>query len=487
MVKGCDVDESHDGGLKAMAALADDSAQLLAEARRSLAAGDQDAAMATLRTVLAQTAAAEARAARARARARPGLGDAPRRRGPARARSVAAFHLAMLLRARDSEEADGLARALRPRGSRTRSSRGAMAWDDSPEPETMERNQFDDAAAEEEEAPPWEEDEPPAGDEGSRSPGDGAAQIRCPPPSRVPHFPPTSKHLAVDVVVHRSPCFPTETTFAAFSLGGGPPQIGWNVYGAQDSMVAPYPGDAVLCFQLARFAPPPCPAWCTRCCARGKAACAAAGAALARRALRAEDERGRRRAVRAGAVLLLLLLRAGGRLEKTGPPIAVLEFTKTGGAAHEAAWAAVLKRGSDGREFATFSRPGVACCYSYCPGSAYDVTVSGKTTTVSDARMKAGRSCCSCRDVDWSRDVSPEGAGVVGKILRSNVSACRKDRLRPTMRHPANSPCHFGCDDVFVPATYSVALPAPGADHATLWFAALLFSHVSSDATFRSD
>jgi len=110
MVKGCDVDESHDGGLKAMAALADDSAQLLAEARRSLAAGDQDAAMATLRTVLAQTAAAEARAA-ARVRARgPGWGT-PRVAADQRAlRSVAAFHLAMLLLARgDSEEADGLA------------------------------------------------------------------------------------------------------------------------------------------------------------------------------------------------------------------------------------------------------------------------------------------------------------------------------------------------------------------------------------------
>ena len=93
-----------------MAALADDSAQLLAEARRSLAAGDQDAAMATLRTVLAQTAAAEARAA-ARVRARgPGWGT-PRVAADQRAlRSVAAFHLAMLLLARgDSEEADGLA------------------------------------------------------------------------------------------------------------------------------------------------------------------------------------------------------------------------------------------------------------------------------------------------------------------------------------------------------------------------------------------
>jgi hypothetical protein len=373
----------------------------------------------------------------------------------------------------------------------------------------MERNQFDDAAAEEEEAPPWEEDEPPAGEtKEAAAPETAPLKYAAPPPSRVPHFPPTSKHLAVDVVVHRSPCFPTETTFAAFSLGGGPPEIDWNVYGAQDSMVAPYPGDAVLCFQLARFAPPPCPAWCARCCARGKAACAAAGAACWR-ACCAEDERGgggapsepapscccccccapsERAEPRPLAVPIFPGTTAkGGRLEKTGPPIAVLEFTKTGGAAHEAAWAAVLKRGSDGREFATFSRPGVACCYSYCPGSAYDVTVSGRTTTVSDARMKAGRSCCSCRDVDWSRDVSPEGAGVVGKILRSNVFACRKDRLRPTMRHPANSPCHFGCDDVFVPATYSVALPAPGADHATLWFAALLFSHVSSDATFRSD
>ncbi|KAH8074099.1 hypothetical protein JL721_2660 [Aureococcus anophagefferens] len=108
MVKGCDVDESHDGGLKAMAALADDSAQLLAEARRSLAAGDQDAAMATLRTVLAQTAAAEARAA-ARARAAR-AGDARVAADQRALRSVAAFHLAMLLLARgDSEEADGLA------------------------------------------------------------------------------------------------------------------------------------------------------------------------------------------------------------------------------------------------------------------------------------------------------------------------------------------------------------------------------------------
>ena len=181
-----------------------------------------------------------------------------------------------------------------------------------------------------------------------------------------------------------------------------------------------------------------------------------------------------------------------GRVAAAGEALAELEFVRCGGPENGGSWEAVLRRGHGGAEFATLTRPGVKCCgCSYVLGSAYSIYVhaTGETFETTEKAATGGRACCSCRDADWSRDVLAGGRAedAVGQIVRSNVRACRTERLLPPIRHPANGLCHFWCEDVFVPATFSAALPEEGPDAATLWFAGIVFSYVSSSAAYQDN
>lgn len=178
---------------------------------------------------------------------------------------------------------------------------------------------------------------------------------------------------------------------------------------------------------------------------------------------------------------------------RTPRPHRYLEFTKTGGSANEQTWEAILFDGG-GKRIATLTRPGVplpfACC-GFVLGSAYDIHVSatGYTHSTTDVIKPKNWHCCSFRDLDFRRDISPNGATVVGTVVRSNIAPSRCTRLRTPVRHPPDSLLHdcWGCEDVNVKATFSVAMPEEGPNSATIWFAATIFQYVSSCATFRRD
>lgn len=311
------------------------------------------------------------------------------------------------------------------------------------------------------------------------------------------HFPAHGQHLGVDVVKRRSACGGLrETNFVAYSLAAGPPgNRDWSVYGAQDSMVAAYPRSAVRSLQYRNvrcgLRAPPCEL--PRC--RRWRICGGGGEGESddendgANASVAEDDGGGGASSSGLSVTLY-----SGATDRDGRAVrrealGVLDFVKLGGKKNSGTWEAVLRGREGAPALATYARQGVLTCVGPVLGTAYSVRDDTRGLTYETTDLVAGgrATCCSAKDDAYRREITPNGATVVGAVVRSNVNPLRCHRLRPTIRHPPDGICHGlpGFDDVHVAHTLSVGMPLPGPEQATIWFAAAIFQFVSSSATFQ--